>query len=487
MKTAIVVGAGTSGAIVARRLVDAGVEVTLIEAGGYDSNPAIHDPSRAGELWHSADDWDFFTVPQEHAGGRRLHLPRGKVTGGSHALNAMIWVRGAASDYDAWERGGATGWGWRTVEPVFAALEHDVLPVTDDYELSPIQASIIDAAVEEGLPHNPNYNGGTLDGVSQQQVTIRDGRRVNTWMAYAQPIADRLTILTGREVHSVIVEEGRAVGVRLGSGADSEDVFADEVVLSAGAIGSPVILLRSGIGPADELAALGIPVVVDAPGVGKNLHDHLLSPVIFTTERPVGPPQPGVSVTQSHLFWRSRDGLPEPDTQPIHFSVPMWGDLEPRGDDGFTLMAGLVTPYSRGTLTLSGPDLDDPPLIDLAALADERDVASLAASVRQCRRIGGQPALAGEWGATEVYPGPDVPDDGIEDWVRRTAITYHHQVGTCRMGSDADAVVDPLLRVRGLEGLSVIDASVIPTVPTGNTNAPAAMIGELGARFLLGR
>ncbi|WP_285363132.1 FAD-dependent oxidoreductase [Microbacterium sp. LMC-P-041] len=487
MRTAIVVGAGTSGAIVARRLVDAGVEVTLIEAGGYDANPAIHDPSRAGELWHSADDWDFFTVPQKHAGGRRLHLPRGKVTGGSHALNAMIWVRGVASDYDAWERAGATGWGWNTVEPVFAALEHDVLPVTDDYELSPIQASIIDAAVEEGLPRNPDYNGGTLDGVSQQQVTIRDGRRVNTWMAYAQPVVDRLTILTEREVHSVIVEEGRAVGVRLGSGADSEEVFADEVVLSAGAIGSPVILLRSGIGPADELAALGIPVVLDAPGVGKNLHDHLLSPVIFTTERPVGPPRPGVSVTQSHLFWRSRDDLAEPDTQPIHFSVPMWGELEPRGDDGFTLMAGLVTPYSRGGLTLSGPDLADPPLIDLAALEDDRDVAALAASVRQCRRIGAQPALAEEWGATEVYPGPDVSDDGIDDWVRRTAITYHHQVGTCRMGSDAEAVVDPLLRVRGLEGLSVIDASVIPTVPTGNTNAPAAMIGELGARFLLGR
>jgi len=488
-RSVIVVGAGTSGSIVTRRLVDAGWDVTLVEAGGYDTNPAIHDPSRAGELWHAAEDWDLFTVPQEHAAGRRLHLPRGKVTGGSHALNAMIWVRCAASDFDGWEAAGATGWGWAQVEPVYAAIENDLLPVTGDYPLVPIQQSIIDAAVEEGLEHNPDYNGGTLDGVSQEQVTMRDGRRVNTWMAYVRPVegAPNLRIVTGAEVETVIVEDGAAAGVRL---SDGSELRADEVILAAGALGSPAILLRSGIGPREDLEALGIDVVRDVPAVGADLHDHLLSPVIFTTDRPVGAPQPGVSVTQTHLFWRSRDDLAEPDTQPIHFSVPMWGELEPRPGvhgpgDGFTLMAGLVTPHSRGTLRLSGPSAADPLLIDLAALEDDRDLAALAASVRQVRRIGARPALADAWGAVEAYPGPEVSDADVEDWVRRTAITYHHQVGTCRMGSDPAAVVDPRLRVKGVAGLRVIDASVMPAITTGNTNAPAAVIGELGARFAL--
>ncbi|VXB20208.1 Choline dehydrogenase [Microbacterium sp. 8M] len=494
-RSAIVVGAGTSGSIVTRRLVDAGWDVTLVEAGGYDTNPAIHDPSRAGELWHAVEDWDYATVPQEHAAGRRLHLPRGKVTGGSHALNAMIWVRCAASDFDGWEAAGATGWGWAEVEPVYQAIENDLLPVTGDYPLVPIQQAIVDAAVEEGLAFNPDYNGGSLDGVSQEQVTMRDGRRVNTWMAYVRPVehAPNLRIVTGAEVHSVIVEDGAAVGVRLASVPELDEgseLRADEVILAAGALGSPAILLRSGIGPRADLEALDIDVVQDAPDVGANLHDHLLSPVIFTTSQPVGPPQPGVSVTQTHLFWRSRDDLAQPDTQPIHFSVPMWGELEPRPGvhgpgDGFSLMAGLVTPYSRGTLRLSGPDIADPLLIDLAALEDERDLAALAASVRQARRIGAQPALADAWGAVEAYPGPEVSDAGVEDWVRRTAITYHHQVGTCRMGSDPDAVVDPRLRVNGVAGLRVIDASVMPTITTGNTNAPAAVIGERGARFAL--
>lgn len=473
----IVVGAGSAGSVVARRLADTGAAVTLLEAGGPDGNPAIHDPARAGELWHGPEDWDLYTVPQPHVGGRRLHLPRGKVLGGSHALNAMIWVRGAPADYDGW---GLPGWTWADVEPVFARIEKDLLEVVPNEPLHPIQQSIVDACVSAGLPLNPDYNSGTLDGVSVERITARDGRRLTTWQAYGLPVASRLTVHTGALVHRLVFAGSRVTGVVASIDGVVRELPADLVVLAAGALASPAILLRSGVGPADELRALGIDVVADLPGVGRNLHDHLLSPVIFTTSREVEPPVSGRSVTQVHWFWRSRAGLAVPDTQPICFSVPMYEPWMSGPPTGFSLMAGMVSPSSRGSLRLSP---DGSPLIDLAALSSPEDFESLVASVEQCLAVGRAPALASEWGARQLYPGPE---DDVREYVRRTAITYHHQVGTCRMGSDAEAVVDPRLAVHGLDGLVVADASVLPRVTTGNTNAPAVLVGEQAAKFILG-
>lgn len=507
----IVVGAGSAGSVLARRLTDAGVTVTLVEAGGEDTNPAIHDLSRMPELWHSPDDWDYFTTPQPGALGRRLHLPRGRVLGGSHALNATIWVRCAPQDFDDWAALGNDGWSWSDVLPVYRDIERysggaselrggdGLLDVTVDYEMTPIQRSILDAGVQEGLAHNTDYNGAHLDGISQQQITLRDNERFNTYMAYVKPVRDQLTIETGCRVDELLfADEGaegaapRVIGVRVLQGGAEREFFADEVILATGAIDSPRVLLRSGIGPADELAQVGITARVNLPGVGKNLHDHLLSPVIYATETPVGAPQKNVSVTQTHHFWKSKPELDRPDTQPIHFSVPMYGDnLEPRGADGFSLMGGLITPKSRGEITLTGPGAEDPISIDIAALVHDDDIAALVASVRQCRSMGRQAALAaatadGGWGATEIYPGPEVGDgDDLVEYVRSTVATYHHQVGTCKMGVDDLAVVTPRLTVRGVDGLRVIDASIMPTITTGNTNAPAVMIGEMGAKFVI--
>jgi len=484
----IVVGAGSAGAAAARRLVDRGdIRVLLLEAGARDTNPAIHDPQRTHELWLAREDWAYHTVPQPEAAGRRLHWPRGRVLGGSSALNGMIWVRGAPVDYDNWAYNGASGWAWEDVRPVFERAEESVEPLVD-YERQPIHEAIVAACVETGIDFNPNYNGEQLDGVSYMHLTIKDGRRNHTSPAYLGSILDHpnLTVVTGARARRLLLEGSRCVGVEWERDGRAEQARAEsEVIVSAGTIESPPLLMRSGIGPAEHLRSLGIDVAVDLPGVGGNLHDHLLSPLIFSTERAIEPPVPGVPQQQTHLWWRSRPGLVAPDVQPIHFSVPLYEPWMEGPPEAFSLMAGMIRPMSRGTIRLSGPKLQDELLIDPRTLACESDLRTLEEAVLLCREIGAAPALRA-WGAGELYPGLGVATHAdVRDWVRKTAITYHHQVGTCKMGIDVDAVVDPELRVHGIDGLRVADASVMPTVPSGNTNAPSIMIGERVSDFFL--
>jgi choline dehydrogenase len=495
----IVVGAGSAGAAAARRLVDKGLKVLLLEAGGRDTNPAIHDPTRAHELWFADEDWAYSTVPQEHAAGRKLHWPRGKVLGGSSSLNGMIWVRGTRPDWDGWAERGCEGWSWDEVLPVFRRIEdfdrgaselHGVggpVRVISDYEPAPIQQAIVAAAQEVEIPFNPDHNGPEIEGVSYLQFSIRDGVRQSTATAYLKPVADdgRLSIVTGAHARRLLVEGNRCLGIEwVTDDGQVESATAGEVVVSCGTIESPPLLMRSGIGPADHLREIGIEVTVDLPGVGQNLHDHLLSPVIFSAEREIGPPTPGLFAAQSHLWARSSPDLPGPDLQPLHFMMPLYEEWMEGPENAFSLMAGMIRPESRGSIRLTGPELDDELAIDPRILSAPADMASLEAAVTLCRRMGAAPALQ-EWGAREIYPGPEVAsEDDLRDWIRRSAITYHHQVGTCKMGTDEEAVVDPRLRVHGVEGLRVADASIMPMVTSGNTNAPSVLIGERLADFV---
>ncbi|MBT2211086.1 GMC family oxidoreductase [Actinomadura sp. NEAU-AAG7] len=483
----IVVGAGSAGSVVARRLADAGLRVLVVEAGPHREAPEVDDPARMHELWNSPLDWGFRTVPQEHAHGRSLHLPRGHVVGGSHALNAMIWVRGNPADYDRWAALGNPGWSWEDVRPVFERIDGlgtggpGVLDVLTGYRPDPVQCSIVEAAQEAGLPFNPDYNqGASQDGVSFMQFTIRGHTRLTTARAYLEPVLGKgVTLVPDARARRLLLEGRRCVGVEWTRGGRLERARADQVVLCGGAIGSPVLLLRSGIGDADALGG----AAVHLPGVGRNLQDHWLVPVIASTDRAPTLSR-GLPHTQSHLFWRSGPGLEVPDLQPLHFGVPLYEPWMHGPPDGLSLMAGLVRPESKGEIRLSdGAE----PLIDPRVLSADADLDALCAAVRLCQEIIAAPALREGWGTRELYPGPLAVDEaGLRDYVRESVVTYHHQAGTCKMGVDDEAVVDPELRVHGVEGLRVADASIMPDVTTGNTNAPAIMIGERAADLILG-
>jgi choline dehydrogenase len=498
----VVVGSGSGGSVVARRLVDAGASVAVVEAGGRPSDPAIHDPGRWAELPGSPVDWGYATEPQSACAGRRLAWPRGKVLGGTSALNGLAHIRGHRLDYDGWAYHGAPGWGFDDVLPLFKRSEDcdlgpseyrgagGPMPVTTRYPRHPLIEAMVAASQEAGIPYNPDHNGPELDGVGYSQLTMRDGVRATAWSAFLEPVAGRpnLTLLTGARARRLRLVAGRCTGVEIERDGRPELVEASgEVIVCAGAIDSPRLLLLSGIGPARDLAALGIESRLDLPGVGKNLHDHLLAPVIFSSPKPVPKRVAGVTQLHAHLFWRSRPGLVVPDTQPLCFHVPLYRAEDMTGpEDAYTLMGGLVRVESRGELRLVSADPDAPPSLDPRCLSCEADVEALTASVELVREIGRQPALA-EWTAEELYPGPSVRTRAeLREYVRRTVVSYHHQVGTCRMGQDEDAVVDPELRVHGVDGLRVADASVMPFITSGNTNAPTLMIGEKASDLLFG-
>ena len=495
----VVVGSGSAGSVVVRRLVDAGVRVCLLEAGGPDNNPAIDDPARCLELQGSADDWDYVTVPQAACARRELHIPRGKVLGGSSSMNGMIYIRGHRSDYDHWAYLGNPGWAYEDVLPLFRRSEdfdggesryHGVggeLHVQASYEPHPLHASLVVGAQEAGVPFNPDHNGAGLDGAGFTQLMIKDGRRQSQTVAFLRPVLDapNLTVLTHAYARRLLFEGRSCVGIEVGRDGRLESVRAEhEVIVCAGTIESPKLLLLSGIGPAEQLRKLGLDVLVGLPGVGENLHDHSTVPLIYESVRPMPPTVPGLQPLHSHLFARSRPGLIGPDIQPLFWHIPTYLRGMSGPADGFTLMSGLIRPASRGSVTLRSSDPDERPLVDPAFLECESDVDALERGFELCREIADTPAMA-EWRGAERFPGAKTRSSKeIRDYIRETLFTYQHVVGTCKMGVDALAVVDPELRVYGVDGLRVADASIMPAVPSGNTHAPATMIGERAADLI---
>ena len=527
----IVLGAGSAGCVLARRLVDAGRRVLLLEAGGPDTRREIHIPAAFSVLLKSEVDWNFTTAPQARLDRRELYWPRGKVLGGCSSINAMIYIRGHRRDYDGWAENGCEGWSYDDLLPYFRKAEDNARlapssregrqaadpfaeyhgvggpqPVCDLRDPNPLSRAFVDAAVEAGFPPNDDFNGAEQDGFGLNQVTQKSGRRASAAAGYLKPVLTRrnLRVETGAHVLRLELEGGRAVGVTYLQDDEIHTMRCDgDVVLAAGAVGSPQILLLSGIGPAAHLSELGLPVEFDLPGVGGNLQDHLAVPLTYVCTRPISLARAeGIGSILRYLlfrrgmltsnageaggFLRTDPSLDAPDLQfifgPVYYLDH--GFLRPDGD-GFTLGPILLQPKSRGTVRLASADPLAAPTIDPRYGEADGDLELLVEGLRIARRIAAQNALAPFRGPEHLPGEAATSDQALLAHLREWAFTLYHPVGTCKMGVDDDAVVDPRLRVRGIDNLRVADASILPTITRGNTNAPTLAIAEKAADLIL--
>ena len=509
----VIIGAGSAGCVLASRLSeDPDVRVLLIEAGGPDSAQEIHVPVTFARLFKTDLDWDYDTEAEPGLDGRRVYLPRGKVFGGSSSINAMVYIRGNRADYDGWAAAGATGWSYADVLPYFRRSEDNQrgaseyhgaggpLTVSDGRSNHPLAEAFVDAAVQAGYKRNDDFNGETQLGVGTYQLTQRNGLRCSAAVAFLHPALTRpnLEVMPGAVAYRVVVEHGRAVAVEVGRGGAVETMHADrEIIVSAGAYGSPKLLMLSGIGPAEALSVLGIEVVCDLP-VGQGLQDHFMALLNFRTETVslLGAATPEnmalmesefrgpltSNIAESGGFFCTRDDLVAPDVQfhmaPVLFHQQGLGRV---GEHGFAYGPCVLAPTSRGAVTLRSNRPDADPRIVHNYLTTAEDRAAIVAGVRIALDLAVQPALA-----DVMTQSVDVPtwnsERDILRWAKRAGMTVFHPTSTCAIG----AVVDPELRVFGVSGLRVVDASVFPSVPRGNTNAPTIMAAEKAADLLRG-
>jgi len=519
----VIVGAGSAGCVLANRLSeDPSARVLLIEAGGKDRSLKIKIPAAFPEQFHTKLDWDFATEPEAHVDGRELYIPRGKALGGSSSMNAMLYVRGRPLDYDGWEAQGAPGWGYADVLPYFIRAEDNVrgaseyhgaggpLRVSEQRSPRPMNRRWIAACEAVGIRRIDDYNGPEQDGVSPFQVTQKDGRRFSAADGYLRPVLSRpnLQVRTNATVLGVELEGGRAVGVRIGTRRGGEELVRAEreVLLSAGAIGSPQLLLLSGVGAPEELRAAGVEVRHELPGVGRNLQDHPFVTMMWEVsdqETLYGAEKPrslaewllrksgklSSTVAEVVAFTRTRGGLPAADIQ-FHMGAAYFEDHGQETFDGHSAVIAptLVSPKARGQVWLRSADPLAKPRIITNTLSEPEDVESLIAGMLLAREIVSQGPMR-EIVLRELKPGAATQSrEELEADLRRRLMLIYHPVGTARMSDTHErAVVDSRLRVHGLEGLRVVDASIMPTIVGGNTNAATIMIAERAADLIRGR